>query len=234
MRKKDVTFMQSGVKVTLSPEEYEIYKEKTSKKVEVQKEDVLDIEAINKELNDNIRTVLKTCDDRMKRKVLLGLLDVKVSNEDELDYKIWLFDAGNLRTNEEVLEYDYNIKLVKYRKNYNRERHLINLAGFFVPFIAVFGIILFLSGTDDLLFTIPLGLIPAGIAGTIGGMIATSINISNAKEYGLSEYDPRVQAEVTKLRAGLISSAVGTYSTVRHTKQAIKDFANVETWKEFK
>lgn len=237
-RKKPIKMMQNGVEITLSQEEFEEYKNNKTKNTEKEKpkNDHINIEAINNELNDNIRSILKKCDDRIKIKVLLELLDMKVHNENELDYKIWLFNAGDLRTNEEVMEYEYNIYCIKHQENFNRERHLVNIAAFFIPFTTVFLIVFFsVRIFKNLWFIgIPVSLIPATFAGIIGSIIGYSINVSNAKEYGLSNNDPRVQSEKLKQKVAIASGIVSTVTTTRHTKQAIKDFANVDSWKEFK
>ena len=232
-RKKNVVIKQNGIDITLTPEEYKLYKER-NKPVSPPEEESLDMSAVDKELNDNIRAILKQSDDRIKRKVLLGLLDIVPKNENDLDYKLWLFNAGDLRTNEEVMEYNYSIECVKHQKNFNTERHLVNVAAFFIPFLIVFTIVFFAIGIDMWFISIPVALIPAGFAGIIGSIIGYSINISNAKEYGLHDSDPRVQAERTKRGVAIISGVVGAGSTIRHTKKAVKDFSNVDTWKEFK
>lgn len=233
VKDNDINIKQNGMTITLTPEEFKKFKE-NNKPIEHPEDNKLDIYAVNKELDDNIRTVMKNCDDRIKRKVLLGLLDIKVNNENDLDYKLWLFNAGDLRTNEEVMEYNYSIECVKHQKNFNKERHLVNVAAFFIPFLIVFTIVFFAIGIDMWFISIPVALVPAGFAGIIGSIIGYSINISNAKEYGLHDSDPRVQAERTKRGVAIISGVVGAGSTIRHTKKAVKDFSNVDTWKEFK
>lgn len=234
-RKKDITVKQNGVYITLTPEEYELYKN-SHKHKEEPKKDSLDISAVNKELDENIRIVLKRCKDKIKIKVLLELLDIKVSDENDLDYKLWLFNAGELRTNDEVMEYNYNIECIKHQLDFDKERHITNILAFFIPFIIVFLLVFFgvRSFREMWFIGIPVSLIPAGFAGIIGSVIGYSINISNAKEYGLPDNDPRVQSEHLKRKVAIASGAISTVATTRHTKRAVKDFANVDSWKEFK
>ena len=236
MKNDDIKLYQNGVTISLSPEEYELYKDNLSSHTEEPENDAIDIKAVNKELNDNIRSIIKTCNDRIKIKVLLELIDMKVNDENSLDYKLWLFNAGDLRTNEEVFEYKYHLECMKHQKDFNKERHLINFTAFFIPFTIVFLIVFFsVRIFKNLWFIgIPVSLIPAIFAGIIGSIIGYSINISNAKEYGLSDNDPRVQSEKLKQKVAIASGAVSTITTTRHTKQAIKDFANVYSRKEFK
>ena len=236
MKNDDIKLYQNGVTISLSPEEYELYKGNLSSHTEELENDAIDIKAVDKELNDNIRSIIKTCNDRIKIKVLLELIDMKVNDENSLDYKLWLFNAGDLRTNEEVFEYKYHLECMKHQKNFNKERHLINFAAFFIPFVIVFSLVFFSVKTFRHLWFmgIPISLIPALFAGIIGSIIGYSINISNAKGYGLSDNDPRVQSERLKRKVAIASGAVSAVATTRHTKQAIKDFANVDSWKEFK
>ena len=234
-RKKNITIQQNGVYVTLTPEEYKLYKNNHNHK-QISESDTLDIEAVNKELDENIRIVLKRCKNKIKRKVLLELLDIKVSDENDLDYKLWLFNAGELRTNDEVMEYNYNIECIKHQIDFDKERHITNILAFFIPFVIVFLLVFFgVKSFRELWFIgIPVSLIPAGFAGIIGSIIGYSINISNAKEYGLPDDDPRVQSEHLKRKVAIASGAISTVATTRHAKRAVKDFANVDSWKEFK
>ena len=134
----------------------------------------------------------------------------------------------------------YRIK-IKTRKisfvqmSYNSERHIRNFLCATVPFFTSFFLIrlkttwgkipyvgAFIAFTTALFFSF------------IGIMFGYSINISRAKDIGLQDDDENVDKEKLKKKIGLASGILGGCSLFKHSKKTLKDFTNVDGWKEMK
>ena len=185
-------------------------------------------------LKNKISASAEKCSDRVDKIVLENLLNTEVSSEADYNRLLFMYNDGKLRSNDEVLEYDWQIECQKRIKNYDYERHKVNIIAFFAPFLSVFAIVSVLLWKPLWFIGMYIALFFAFIAGGIGMIIGYRINISNAKFYGMSDLDPRVQAERTKLGVGITGTIGAAGYTAHSAKKAIKDITNVDGWKEFK
>lgn len=216
----------NGVDIHLSPEEINKIE---SNKAESQYEQFL---GAKDNLIKSIITDMNKTDDLIRKKVLEALLKRKVETIDDYIQLDYLYNDGKLRSSEEA---DYMERYFKYqneRNNYDKERHKINTLSFVIPFLSIFFITC--AATNNIIFGIPLGLL-FGLSGALIGMsIGYSINIKKANEYGMPHNDPRVVQEINKRRASILAIIGVTITTAHHTKNAVKDVINVESWKEMK
>ena len=226
------TIKKNGVEIVLSKEEYQEYL-KEEKQKEIERESIKKQKRLEKkkafehkclELNTAIQNKIDSSDNFVTKKVLSEILKIKVQNKEDYEKKVWLFNDGNLRTNKEI-------STKWHQENYDAERHITSIIAFMLPFIAIMLLILILSGNPGLLF---FGLIPAGIAGIFGATLGHSANITSAELYGIPSDDPRVLAEKTAKNIAIASGVATTIHAVRKTKNAVKDIANVDGWKEMK
>ena len=183
-----------------------------------------------------IKTDADCSDELIRRKVLEELSKTEVKTPTDLEHLKYLYNDGNLRSNEEVEAQERYVKYADKRKNYNTERHTVNVIAFLAPFsiVLVIATAWLCNGGLVLLIALIIGLVPALIAGMIGMMIGYSININNAKKYGISDRDPRVQKEKLKRKVGVASSIAAGASMAKSTKKAIKDIGNVDSWPKMK
>ena len=242
--KHGIKIMANGQEITLSQEEYKEYvermklereaKERARQEAIINKQKAFELKVMtldNRILNDSINS-----DDIIRKKVLESLSKIKIQNEDDYEKVVFLYNNGKLRSDKEISEFNLNIWCEKHRENYDCERHTVNLASFFIPFITVFCLVFF--GVEDLrdlwFIGVPVSLLPALLAGSIGCIIGNTINISNADAYGIPPDHPSVQAERTKRNVAIISTAAGVVSAGHHVKKATKDILNVDGWKKMK
>lgn len=183
-----------------------------------------------------IKADAECSEDLLRRKVLEELLRKKIENIDDLDYVEFLYNDGNLRTNEEVKDVETRIKYADHIKDYDTERHTVNFIAFFIPFFSTLAIVLFCFNkkTSITVVEFVISLVPAFIVGMIGMLIGYSTNIKNAKKYGIPDNDPRVQKEKLKQKVGVASSIAAGVSMTKSTKKAIKDISNVDSWDKMK
>ena len=239
---RKVKIKQNGVEITLTSSEYRKYLEEQKKKIEEQK--AIERENANKaheaflnknkELNNNIEITINNCNDIVIKKVLESILEITPETEEALDTKIWLFNNGKLRTNEEVNSHEKEIYNAKHREVYDAERHLITFLSCIISFILTFVIsaLALPADLDELRFVIAawLGL----IGGLIGSAIGHTINIANAEDYGLPLSHPSVEKERIARGIDIAGVAIGSASAIKNAKNAAKDITNVDGWKEFK
>ena len=174
----------------------------------------------------------ETTEDLIRQKVLDKLLNIEISNKTELERVIFLYNKGELRSNEEVENYDKQLLYETERINFDQERHKVNFAAFVIPFLSV-GLITMIA-CNDILFGIPLGLLFGLIGGFFGTLIGYKINLNKAKEYGIPDDNPSVQNEKLKHKIGVASGIAAGISIYHNTKNTIKDIKNVDSWKEMK
>lgn len=187
-------------------------------------------------LKDEIICILKTdlCSrtNVSEKSFVNYLLNEKISNYDELNRIIFAYNDGDLRSYEELNNYDNKKKHWFLYKNYNFVRHLINTACLLVPFGLMLNKTLKMSKNNILLF--PIGLTLSLFVSYICGMFGYTLNIGLASYCGIAEDDPKVCSERIKRKLGIFAGAVGGISTIKHTKKNIKDITNVDSWKEMK
>ena len=115
-------------------------------------------------------------------------------------------------------------------------RHIVNTLSFWIPSITVFCLVFFLVKDFKRvpLIGVPISLIPALFAGGIGLIIGNHINIDKADTLEIPPDNPMVQNEKMKEKIGIFSMFTAGISSYQHTKKAVKDITNVDSWKEFK
>lgn len=167
----------------------------------------------------------------LRKMILESLLKRPIFTIDDLVKLDYLYNDGNLRSDEEADYMEHYFATKDKRENYDSERHKINTIAFWVPFLVVF--ILFCIIFHDILLT-PVSLLFGLIAGLIGMIIGHSINIKKAEEYCISKSDPRVKDEIAKRRTAIIAGISSGVAVGHHAKNTIKDIANVDGWSEIK
>jgi len=171
------------------------------------------------------------------------LLTVQISTEEELDYTEWLFNDGNLRTNEEIRQRQQSLENTKYVLSGDLKSDCAKRTYFFslIPFFITCGIIVlwfyrasYHNWGPALFFGLPVGIVVGGFVGLIGSAIAHNINSSAAKNLNVPEADYITRLEKVKMGVS-IGAAVGAAAhTVSHAKKSVKDITNVDVWKEIK
>lgn len=216
----------NGINIHLSDEEIE---EIERKKEEERKQKFI---SAKENLTNNILSDLKNTEDLIRKKVLEALLKRKVENIDDYVKLDYLYNDGKLRSNEEVDYMERYFKYQKERENYSEECKKVNLFAYLLPFVFVF--IITCVAVNDIVMGPVVGLLFGLIAALIGTSVGHSINIDNAEEYGINKNDPRVVKEINKRRAAIAAIIGVTITTAHHTKNAVKDVINVDSWKEMK
>ena len=203
---------------------------------QLKKEELARLQADEIKLKGILKKARDSCKDNQKLSKYDEILAIEVNKQEDLERIIFLFNNGDFRTEDEISEYNLYMKYEKNRKNFDTERHRVNFFAFFIPFTTVFCLVFFSSDyLRDLWFIgIPIALTAALFVGCIGMIIGYSVNISNAKVYGIPDNDERVTKERLKRGIGIASTAVSIGATVKSVKKAAKDISNVDAWKEFK
>lgn len=170
---------------------------------------------------------------------MMELLSVPITNEDDLREVEWLFNCGELRTNEEVAQRKKEAEDTQYVNSgqYEADCFIRKTAGGFVGF--VFGLLLGLRATgvkDGVSIFIGgwIGTFLGLLFSIIGMAIASGINVSSAKEHNVPANHPRYQHDRRELAIAGVSGVVAAGSIGRHTSKAVKDLMNVDGWKEMK
>lgn len=223
---KDNIAETNGVKIEITDEEIKKIKDKEKK------EQNKNFSKSKKELLSKIRDSIEICDNVIDKKVLIKLLKHPLETKEDFDRLTYIYNSGNLRSNEDVRHFDHYVKTKKERESFNNERHKVNVLAVFIPFITVFFIVFIKVGFP--LFGVPLGLLAGGFAGYIGMIIGYNINISNAKYYCIPDDDPRVIDEKRKRAVGIASGIASGISIGRHAKSNAKELLEPDSWKEMK
>lgn len=187
-------------------------------------------------IQSTLKNMIESTKDEEELDILQAIYSIECKTEDDLYDKIYLFNDGDLKPREDVenlINYRYKKKEFKLG-DYNKERHIVNVCTFFVPLIVTF--VLFFMLFDDMIwiFRVPIALLLGLIASTIFMIVGYNRNIKRAKDYDIPEYDPRVQAEKLKLKVGIASSVAAGVGVLHHTKNAVKEVSDPDTWKEMK
>jgi len=213
----------NGVSINLSQEEVN--------KINEQKEHENLIHAAES-LKEIIRDDMESTSDIVRKKVLDNLCRRIIETKDDLQEVDFIYNDGELRSNEEVEHYKKWKANEKNRNNFNDERHTRDMLWFILPFFITFILVCVCLG--DFTLGAPIALVIALFASMIGSIIGNCINISKAKEYCMDDDDPRLQSEKIKRDVGITSTILTGYSAGKHVKQSGKDLLNVDSWKEMK
>lgn len=216
----------NGVEIKLTDEEKEKIKQKELKVIH--KKFIDD----KTELLSMIKNNIKETDDIVRKKVLQELLKHPICNQADLDRLTYIYNSGDLRSNEEVLEYDKFVATEDKRKNYDAERHTVNIVCAVLP--TIFGLVLGFVVCKMPIMNILISIILGSLFGFIGVMVGYKINIKHAEDYCISKDDPRLLDEKRKRAVGIAAGAISGVAISKHAKQAAKDFLNVDSWKELK
>ena len=214
------SFKVNGVNITLTDEEIQDQKLLINEDFNNRRENLR-----NKILNDRNST-----DDYVRKKVLTELLNIPIITEADYKRVDFMYNNGRLRTNEEVHNYDLIHTYQTRKQEYDKSRHKTNALAFWLPFLPT--LIIFCLIFNDIMF-FPVALLFALIAGYIGMMIGYKTNVDNAKNFELPADDPSVIDEKRKFTSSVVGGAVAAGSIIHNTKKAVKDVANVDSWKEF-
>lgn len=235
------TVIEHGVEITLTDKEYKQYQKERKKileeaRLKMQQIDYQKLVDDNNSLLIKVTKSIKEEPSPIKRKVLQTLLKDATSKED-LEYRTWLYNEGKLRSNWEVEDYNRIKKKEAYRNgtNFDTSSKVTNVACFLIPFTICIAVIMSKPDASALWFIyLPVAVLVACFFSFISMMLGYSLNISRGKRKGLPESDIRLQNERAKRNIGAVSGAVAGASVYRHTKKAVKDIANVDSWKELK
>ena len=117
---------------------------------------------------------------------------------------------------------------------FDSKRHIVNTIAFWGPAIITFCLLFFFN--EDFkscpVIGIPLSVCAALFTGIVGMLIGYKINISNAEALDIKSR--AVEEEKLKLKTGIIAGTIGTTTTMHHSKNAIKEILNPDSWKEMK
>lgn len=164
------------------------------------------------------------------------LLELPLNNIDDLEHVSWLFNYGNLRTDNEKYVHSGRFKADCIRRNYGVPitMFLIGFLPIIIPFIKEF----YTPYTNSWLIGAFLGFFPAAIVGLllglIGSIISHSINASVAKNMNTSESIKIAREEALKRNISIGATVAAVTHTAYKAKGAVKDVANVDGWKEMK
>lgn len=235
------TITVNGVNITMTHKEYAKYiadkkkllEDAQRKMRELDNKELLDA---NKALNKIITKSLINEKSEIKQKVLKTMIKDFTTKED-LDYRTWLYNDGKLRSNWEVEEYEAERKKALYRSstNFDTSSKMTNTICFIIPFTFCFAAVMSKPDAKSLWFIyLPIALLLASFFCFISMMIGYSLNIKRGKRKGLEDTDQRMLNEKYKRNLGAVTGAISGVSTYHHAKRSLKDFMNVESWKELK
>lgn len=237
---KNVTIRQNGINITLTSEEYKKYLEDKKRKLEL--ENKIEKEKRQREidifyqkndiLNHHIQSTLNSCNDILTKKVLQSIMEIAPETEEALSTKEWLYNNGNLRSNEEVSMHEKEIYNAKHKDEYDSERHFVTLLSTIIAFFMVFGLSILALPADLEELRIVIALVLGLIGSLIGSALGHTINISNAENYGIPSSHPSVKKEKLARGLDIAGASISAVSVIKNTKMAAKDVANVDGWKE--
>lgn len=165
------------------------------------------------------------------------LLEMNCQTNDDLTVLNYLYNDGALQSREEferVLNYRYAVKN-NLLVDYDEERKKRNVYAAVIPFLITFLAIIFgAKGFREHINGIVLALIASLVVALISMIVGHSTNIEKAKEYGIPDNDPSVTIEKLRRDLGVTSGIVSGITIGKHTKNAVKDIMNVDSWKELK
>lgn len=169
------------------------------------------------------------------------LLNIPINDEDTLDYVEWLYNYGDLRTEEEIAEREkaindsYYIDSGQYESDCKANKTAWGVCGFLAGFLIT------LAAVEDFhnpaIFLV-IGWMVCGFIGTlcafIGMLIASGMNIETAKLHNVPKNHPRYQHDRRELALGGVSGVIAAGTIARKAHKTAKDIGNVDSWKEMK
>ena len=220
-------------------EEYRRKKVEEEKKLEAERVAAQELKQQNfsnqiKELKDKILEFANKSNDVIDKQVFKNLYKTEIKDEKDYERLCFMFNNGKLRSNDEISDYDWQIKCQNYKDNFNYERHKVNLIAFFLPFTITFTLVTAVLWKRWWFLSLLPSSLLAFLFAYFGMMIGYKVNLSNAELYGLSNSDPGVEAEKLKYKAGIFGGVIAAGKSIHDTKSAVKDITNVDGWKEFK
>ena len=235
------TVIENGVEITLSEKEYRQYvkehKERLAEAQRIMRElDLKELTDANTTLNLKITRSLIEEKSVIKQKVLRTMIKDFTTKED-LEYRTWLYNDGKLRNNWEVEEYQIKHKQEAYRNstNFDTSSKMTNIICFIIPFTICIAAVMSKPDAKALWFIyLPIAVLVACFFTFISIMLGYSLNINRGKRKGLTENDTRLQNEKAKRNIGAVSGIAAGVSTYHHAKRSMKEFLNVDSWKELK
>ena len=235
------TVIEHGVEISLTEKEYRQYMKRRKEilaeaRRKMHEFDLKELTDANTALNNKIVTSFNNEKSEIKKKVLKTMIKNFTTKED-LEYRTWLYNNGKLRSNWEVEEYQIKHKQELYRNStdFNTSSKLTNTVCFIIPFTICIAAVMSKPDAKALWFIyLPVAILVACFFTFISIMLGYSLNINRGKRKGLLDNDVRLQDEKAKRNIGAISGIAAGTSTYRHTKRSLKEFLNVDSWKEFK
>lgn len=167
---------------------------------------------------------------------LEGLYEMPINSKKELDYAEWLFNNGKLRTQSEIIQRRQDKRNYQYIKSGDYEmdcfinKTLWGAGGFIIPA----AICIAKWWKSMWVFSIIPAIFIGGISSLIGMYIASEMNVERAKKYKVPPDHPRYIHDKNEMTVAKAAGVISAVSVGKHTKKAIKNVANVDSWKEFK
>lgn len=187
-------------------------------------------------IQTTIENLIKSSTDETEISILQSIYSIDCKTEEDFNDKVYLFNDGDLRPLDEVtavMNYRYSKKKFKLG-DFNKERHRVNACAFFIPFTVSLILCFMLFYDGGLLFGLLLGLPISLTVSMICMLIGYKHNIERAKDYGFTQEHPIVQEEELKFKAGVASCVTAAVHIAHHTKKAVKEVADPDSWKEMK
>lgn len=188
---------------------------------------------------EEIDSQIDDCISKTENEALISfyqmIKDIEVKHVSDFYKKQWLFNNGNLRTYEEMLEQSYRSDMNKYYRSgrYRIEATLVNIACFIVP--CVIGTVFITLLFGKLWF---LGIAPGLLVGLILSLIFMPIghkaNLSTLQALGVPRNDPQFQFELRELNIAKSAGPLIPLSILHNIKSGFKEITNVDSWKEMK
>lgn len=187
-------------------------------------------ESLRAYLTDRMKEDYENTSDKSKKAFLYYLLKIDITDERKFERVIFAYNDGELRSYEELAVYDKRIEHSFLYKNFNVIRHIVNMLFILTPL----GLIMKKTLKVDNILLLPFGLLSSLILSYIGSLAGNTVNIHLAEKCGIDENDSAVVKEKFKRSSGIYAGIFSIFSTLNHTKKAVKDIADVDSWKELK
>ena len=172
---------------------------------------------------------------------LEAILNMPINDKQSLDYAEWLFNYGELRTEDEINERAKSESDAEYIQSgmYETDCFTNKLAwgggGFLIGFILPLVAIKDLSNPG---IFVAIGWMVCGFVGTlfalIGMAMASKQNIDNAKAHNVPKNHPRYQHDRRELTLAGVSGIIAAGTIAHKASKTAKDIGNVDGWKEMK
>ncbi len=154
------------------------------------------------------------------------LLTTPINTDEDYDDVVWEFNNGNLRSRNEKY-----VHSGQYKNDCSMTTIIFSIVGFLIGFIPP---MCFFAGEGGGIECAIPSAIPGFFCMLIAQIIAHSLNISRGKRLDTPEADPIIREQKIKRGVAITATAISTASTVHHAKKSVKEFSNVDSWKEFK